>query len=793
MTATILRQPLAVLLLISSTTLIAQQTAFNQNASRSNHTRLKAFNQNASRSNHTRLSFYASPVYSSPVGNKNDSLLFRGSGTGVRFGADYFLGKVSIGITSGFSNSSTDNTVINNFLKRTAIPQDQLQINKSKQQNMYVLVGPSIQFGSAVQLHAHAKAGLFINNAGTVTLQQRGAQRAAYRNESTDKNMYPGFLTGLSVQYAFGSSPWSIGLGADYMNTKTEVNNFDARRGGGVEGLKLSRNISDVVAGVTIRYTVKSPRDAASGQATGRRSFAVTSPRDPASGQATGKRISSPRDVASGMPTGKRISSPRDAASGLATGKRSHMPTAIDDAPNCGPVTRKVTNPDGSSEELTFSCPADAAAWERSSAQDHNSSRSNKSASISNTSKSKHTIAGTLTWTASGTSMGIITNRSNPRSGSMTMNSQTSATRTTNQNSFGTLVRIAAREASSGLATGRRQHQPVFFEGQTGSVCNPCAASVSVNPLYQGNTNSGVNPLFENKDKRTTGTASDCDGVADIDVYLIDINTDNVIAKTKTEPCGDFFFANVPGGDYIIRVSGYFITKKGYDVTVNSKTDLLGDISDADDWMELSFKSKSATIPVTVTDADGDGIEVRLAKSPTDAPLFSTRTDENDEFEFTGIEPGTYFMSFDQEIYIEDETVVSTAMGNIVTSESNLEDPPGITSATPAVLTSKVTASQSFKTILIEADLDGDGTYESNVTSQVSDEFSTNERGEAMQQKAGISTSRSNIRSKSGLQQITTDLYTCTGTATLNNKDVPVRMVYKTKHDTVKNSINNIR
>ncbi|MBI5618743.1 MAG: hypothetical protein HY943_20895 [Gammaproteobacteria bacterium] len=42
----------------------------------------------------------------------------------------------------------------------------------------------------------------------------------------------------------------------------------------------------------------------------------IVSPRDPASGQATG--IVSPRDAASGLPTG--IVSPRDAASGLPTG-----------------------------------------------------------------------------------------------------------------------------------------------------------------------------------------------------------------------------------------------------------------------------------------------------------------------------------------------------------------------------------------------------------------------------------------------------------------------------------------
>lgn len=49
-------------------------------------------------------------------------------------------------------------------------------------------------------------------------------------------------------------------------------------------------------------------------------------PRDAASGQATGKRVAAPRDAASGQATGKRVAAPRDAASGQATGKRVAAP-----------------------------------------------------------------------------------------------------------------------------------------------------------------------------------------------------------------------------------------------------------------------------------------------------------------------------------------------------------------------------------------------------------------------------------------------------------------------------------
>ena len=35
-----------------------------------------------------------------------DSLLFRGSGAGIKFGGDYFFGNVGLGVVSGFSSSA---------------------------------------------------------------------------------------------------------------------------------------------------------------------------------------------------------------------------------------------------------------------------------------------------------------------------------------------------------------------------------------------------------------------------------------------------------------------------------------------------------------------------------------------------------------------------------------------------------------------------------------------------------------------------------------------------------------
>ena len=72
------------------------------------------------------------------------------------------------------------------------------------------------------------------------------------------------------------------------------------------------------IVSAAVSYSLKSPRDAATGQASGLAapSAGIVSPRDPASGQASGKRTA-------------EVVSPRDAASGLPTGKRQHKPMVI--------------------------------------------------------------------------------------------------------------------------------------------------------------------------------------------------------------------------------------------------------------------------------------------------------------------------------------------------------------------------------------------------------------------------------------------------------------------------------
>ena len=86
-------------------------------------------------------------------------------------------------------------------------------------------------------------------------------------------------------------------------------------------------------------------------------------------------------------------------------------------------------------------------------------------------------------------------------------------------------VIVLDREASSGMATGRRQHEPVSLSADkslgsahaTESLAAPDQAektkggqmkNASTNPMYKDNKNSGNNPLYESKDKQAAPSSS---------------------------------------------------------------------------------------------------------------------------------------------------------------------------------------------------------------------------------------------------------------------------------------------
>ena len=537
-----------------------QGATFNQNSARSNRNSLYS----------DSWSFDLSTGASFGI-NSDEKSLFRGNSMATKISGRYQFGQVGLGISSGLVTGSINESAINSFLTERKIDPSQTTINTAKPSNSYLLFGPSFRFGNRIQLMAELQGGMFLNDPGTVSITPTGAQRPVYGYTASDKNLFPGFSGALQMGFPInGSTSFFINTDYLYTNSsvrlldlqsgidipteqKRDIQLFTA--GIGISKTFGSRNTANGkkhISSVKFEDMTMTSRDQASGQSTGRRQ---STSRDAGSGLSTGRRI---------LPDQPTVVSPRDAASGLATGRRTYQPGQpvygnrtyqpgqpvygnITRQESCGAVTQKVTHPDGSTEENTFACPDDALQYARGMGIDggmpnrismnvtvpkqtqgatfgekvnqglHTAGSANSQGArfgekvnqgLHAAGSARKIISGRLS-AGSGDNnpaYAIVTNNTT-RGGSASMNSQSSSTRTTQQTSFGTLVRNgvatgagaaagaatinvapgvtgysakifardvssgqssgkrSSREKGSGLSTGRRQYEPVFFEG----------------------------------------------------------------------------------------------------------------------------------------------------------------------------------------------------------------------------------------------------------------------------------------------------------------------------------------
>lgn len=663
------------LTIVVTTALSAQNKAQDHNSTRSNKTasRAAAQDHNSSRSNKSSSIAMPNDGWNFGTGagasfalKSSENTLFRGNSMASKMFGRYNFGAVGLGFNTGIIPGSINSSAINTFLTERKFPTDAI-ISSTKPMNAYLLFGPSFNIGRRVNISADISGGMFYNNAGSITIGQQGATRALYRFDAGSKNLFPGFSGTLNIAYPLNKST-KFFINTDYLQTTSSIRLLDPQRGidvateqnrstklftagvGIIKSFSTSRDVATGQASGKRNYESNAPRDVATGQSSGRRSYEtnaprdvatgqssgrIVSPRDPQSGLPTGKRIVSPRDPQSGLPTGKRISSPRDPQSGLATGKRS---AAENNNESCGPVTLKKTNPDGSVEEQSFSCPADAANYAKQTQGATFGEKVNQGLHAAGSAISQRTpgsmprniIAGTVSWNSGG-SGGIVTNQSAAVSsvgnlaggagggaaaasyakinGGGSGAAQASYASTgmviySDPNGVSTTIHTrdaasglatgkrSSRDAASGLPTGRRQYQPVFFEGDN-TNCTDCNAKVQSNPLYTGNNNSGTNPLH----KSSTASGSTCNGVAGLKVLLTDANTGAAVASTTTEACGEFYFANVPSGNYAVQLSGRIASKKSYDIYFAGKGnyDVAGEILSADDFWTVEIITAEGT------------------------------------------------------------------------------------------------------------------------------------------------------------------------------------------------------
>lgn len=712
---------------------------------------LRTFNQNASRSNNRYLddnwTFGINSGGSFGL-KSSENTLFRGNSMATKMFGRYYFGNMGLGFTNGIIPGTINDGALNGFITDRKFPQDQLQVSNSKPFNSYFLFGPSFRFGKRVEIGAEAQGGMFINNPGAVTIGQSGAQRPLYRFDSGDKNLFPGFSGSIHIAYPINHSTRFF-INSDYLQSKSSIRLFDPQQGIDV-ATQQNRDLKMFTAGVGIIKSFGTKRDAAGGRASRKRSA-----RDAASGLATGRIISTEDNNA--------LASPRDAASGLATGRRTYQPgqpvygnlTRQSVNESCGPVTLTTTNPDGTSEQRTFSCPNDAMAYTRALSADGTMPNRismnvttpkqtqgatfgekvnqglHAAGSVVSQGASRGTISGTVNW-GNGNAHGITTNETAAVSsvgnlaggGSGAAAASYAATgrmisNTNNPQDVVTTIyaRDAAsgratgrrsRDAGSGMATGRRQYEPVFTENGSNN-CTNCtvsarltahelthivqqkAAAKTVNPLYTSTGTSGNNPMHERNSAAGNGGGL-CGSTGHFLVILVDEGSGQPVAKTTTDSCGNFWFANVPEGNYGVRIKSEVQVQKNYEVDINKdgKYDVAGEILSDDNQLTVQLstsmddndnqkskvtvrgwdpeKKESVVSSAFVAGSPIGGIVVKGGKNPG-GNMRTTQTNEHGEFEFTDWEKGNYLITAELKYTVDETMPVSLFENNDETNE----------------------------------------------------------------------------------------------------------------------------
>ncbi|HEY9170571.1 MAG TPA: carboxypeptidase-like regulatory domain-containing protein [Lutibacter sp.] len=428
----------------------------------------------------------------------------------------------------------------------------------------------------------------------------------------------------------------------------------------------------------------------------------------------------------------------------------------------------------------------------------------------------------------------------------------------------GAVTTIYAREAGSGMATGRRQYQPVFYEGQENG-CTDCIVKVHQNPYFQENTMAGEMPSRE-KDKLVEVVDDDCDGVADLLVSLVNEQTGAVVASVKTEHCGDFFFENLPYASYILKFGGEFISKKSYDITFdkNGTFDVAGELLSANNQWAIKINTGftenlngnekvnaglhaaggtlsqgasllggalpgGAVISAAVSSySPGEpipGIDLKLGKASTEREITS-KTNEKGQFEFIGLSQGNYTLTSTIYLFIDSSIPVNLWLSkkgyDYYKAQSDLNNnseeiqrkgwdgtvkggskieilkEDGSEKIDKPALTTAIRNLQEFKNSVVDLEklLTKDKRQSSIKASQVKNVKNRIDELESSLKNLGLlgktAATKSDLDAKLNLMNTEVSLL-LENLSQLGNNYSSISNVLKTKHDTAKNSVTNIR
>jgi|GEM_PF-2887147 len=590
--------------------------------------------------------------------------LFRTKGLSGKITARHFWDHVGLGLSSGFITGKINNASVNQFMKERGLSPDEMNIGTGDPNNAFLLLGPSFRFGNKVNFNVDVQGGLFLNNAGSVDIAAKGSDRSLYRFGNGNKNMAPGFSGGLNINYPISRSIRFF-VTTSYLQAKIPVSMLDLKNGMDV-ATQIKRDMKVLTAGVGISVSL-------------------------------GPDVYQRKHIG-GVKYKNRISS-------------------VPHEGNCGPVTLTTSRPGGIVQQLTFSCPQDAVVYTQGDAMNtmrtinQNNSMPSRLSMTPTTARqtqgktfgekigaglqSAGFISGNISWQSSPLPQ-IITNETAiaPSGNNDEKIKDKShegqiihATFSLNNEKNGedpckgcglTITSV------TGTPVRNETVNPIYSSGGEGS--NPLyeKSAVTQNPLYQGDGHTVSNPLF-NGNKISTGNGEVCGQTAHLLVLLIDGNG-REIAQTNSDSCGNFWFANVPAGVYMVAVSGNVTATKNYEVSINKDgaNDLTGMLSAGNAELVLTLNSQETDSTVMMQKvivrgwdpkdkkditANANQVSQRVAGNPIDGIIvkggknpggdFKTiKTDSDGRFTLSNLAKGNYTITAEVPYIINESAIV---------------------------------------------------------------------------------------------------------------------------------------
>lgn len=202
-----------------------------------------------------------------------DSVYFAKAGYQAGVEGNYYWNNFGLAGSIGYFSNGANRQAIEDFARKRRAPRDRMQITSGTQKGIYFFAGPAFQSSfNKWRLQSSLEGGLISKPSAQILIGDNASPDIVYYRNVFDKSNSFAWSAGLSISYAL-SRQLLLGINADYVDTRNDVVNYDIQRGNGREAKNISSQAGLLNTGVRLSYLFGSnkAREAGSGMATGKR------------------------------------------------------------------------------------------------------------------------------------------------------------------------------------------------------------------------------------------------------------------------------------------------------------------------------------------------------------------------------------------------------------------------------------------------------------------------------------------------------------------------------------------